>query len=55
MIAISREKIEDELIAKIECILSLRCSGTVIVHFVCSFVPSILTLLFSSTQTIQEK
>lgn len=55
MIAISREKIEDELIAKIRMqSYHYAVIGTVIVHFCMFFVPSILTLLFSSTQTIQE-
>lgn len=55
MIAISKEKVEDELIAKIRMqSYHYAVIGTVIVHFYMFFVPSILTLLFSSTQTIQE-
>lgn len=55
MIAISKEKVEDELIAKIRMqSYHYAVIGTVIVHFYMFFVPSILTLLFYSAQTIQE-
>lgn len=55
MIAISKEKVEDELITKIRMqSYHYAVIGTVIVHFFMSFVPSILALLFSETPRIEE-
>ena len=55
MIAISKEKVEDELIAKIRMqSYHYAVIGTVMIHFFVYFFPHVITLLLSGTPTIEE-